>query len=199
MTPEVQARLFEPFFTTKDPGKGTGLGLSTVYGIVQQSGGIISVHSTVGLGTSFRILFPAVDAAPLAEGKRTESASAGGSETILLVEDESAVRRYVRGVLEEMGYRVLDAGNGADALQIARGYGGAIHLLLTDVALPGMNGNDVIREFRAIRPGTPAMRMSGYSEKFGERDSGDSVNLQKPFTPELLLRKIRHVLDAARG
>jgi PAS domain S-box-containing protein len=200
MTPEVQARLFEPFFTTKEAGKGTGLGLSTVYGIVKQSGGTISVHSTPGLGTSFRVLFPATgERKSETEKPLPETPPAFGTETILLVEDEPGVRHYVRDVLEAHGYRVLDAGTGSDALEIAKRYRGPLDLLLTDLVLPGMNGAEVIQRLRVIRPGTPALRMSGYSERFGAH-LGDGVShLQKPFTREALLHRIREVLEAAAG
>jgi CheY-like chemotaxis protein len=200
MTPEVQAKLFEPFFTTKEPGKGTGLGLSTVYGIVKQTGGSVSVHSSPGLGTTFRVLFPAADGTaqvPKPEPRAAE-VRVRGSETVLVVEDELGVRNYVREVLEAHGYRALDAARGEDALEIARYYGGAIHLLLTDVVLPGMSGAEVIRQFQRIRAGVPVLRMSGYPERFGAGMSEGFAILQKPFTPEALLTRIRGILDAAR-
>lgn len=196
MTPEVQARLFEPFFTTKEPGKGTGLGLSTVYGIVQQSGGAISVHSAPGIGTSVRILFPAVLEAPVADERQSVSTPASGSETVLLVEDESGVRHYMCDVLSEHGYRVLDAANGPDALGLASHFAGPIDLLITDVALPGMNGPEIVSRFLALRPDTPVLRVSGYPESFGARMERQIPSLQKPFRPEDLLRRVREVLDA---
>ena len=197
MTPEVQARLFEPFFTTKEPGKGTGLGLSTVYGIVKQSGGAIGVHSAPGIGTSVRILFPAAAGTPVADEPPSAVAPASGTETVLLVEDESGVRHYMCEVLSEHGYRVLDAANGPDALGLAGHFAGTIHLLITDVALPGMNGPEIASRFLALRPGTPVLRVSGYPESFGARMEGSSASLQKPFRPEDLLRRVREVLDAA--
>jgi PAS domain S-box-containing protein len=200
MTPEVQARLYEPFFTTKEPGKGTGLGLSTVYGIVKQSGGTISVHSTPGLGTSFRLLFPATNEIKVAEETPVPSEPpAFGTETVLLVEDEAGVRHYVRDVLEAHGYRVLDAVSGSDALEIAKRYKGSLDLLLTDLVLPGMNGTEVIQGLRAIRPGIPALRMSGYPERFGMQLGDGVAHLQKPFTRETLLHRIREVLEKARA
>ena len=199
MTPEVQARLFEPFFTTKEPGKGTGLGLSTVYGIVKQSGGSISVHSSPGIGTSVRVLFPAIDDRWTPEAVDEPECASSGTETLLIVEDETGVRRYVCRVLESHGYRALDASRGEDAIEIARRYGGPIDLLLTDVVLPGMSGADVVRHFREIRPGVPVLRMSGYPERFGAQMSDGIPMLQKPFTANVLLNRLRKILDTARG
>jgi CheY-like chemotaxis protein len=195
MTPEVQARLFEPFFTTKEPRKGTGLGLSTVYGIVKQSGASITVHSTEGLGTSFRVLFPAVEDQWTAEKEAEPDGDGSGSETVLVVEDEVGVRNYVREVLEAHGYRALDAARGEDAMEIARYYRGVIHLLITDVVLPGMKGTEVVKQFREIRPGVPVLRMSGYPERFGPLTDDRIPMLQKPFSQERLLRQIRRILD----
>ncbi len=197
MTKEVEARLFEPFFTTKDPGKGTGLGLSTVYGIVKQTGGLIKVHSTAGIGTSLRVFFPAVSERPTYENVPAVQAECGGDETILLVEDESGVRNYVREELVEHGYCVLDAANGAQAMELALRYRDPIHILLTDMVLPGMNGLELIREFRAVRPHVPVLRMSGYPERFGAHLSDGSPHLQKPFTAEELLNRVRTMLDEA--
>jgi PAS domain S-box-containing protein len=199
MTPEVQARLFEPFFTTKEPGKGTGLGLSTVYGIVKQSGGSISVHSSPGIGTSFRVLFPAIDDRWEPEVADEPECAIHGTETLLVVEDESGVRKYVCQVLESHGYRALDASRGEDALEIARRYGGPIDLLLTDVVLPGMSGAEVVRHFRELRPGVPVLRMSGYPERFVAQLNDGIPMLQKPFTANVLLNRLRKTLDAARG
>jgi PAS domain S-box-containing protein len=199
MTPEVQARLFEPFFTTKEPGKGTGLGLSTVYGIVKQSGGSITAHSSPGIGTTFRILFPLVQDGWVPEAATHTTVPLNGTETVLVVEDESGVRSYVRQVLEGHGYRALDAATGEDALEIARRFGGQIHLLITDVVLPGMSGAEVIRRFQEVRPGVPVMRMSGYPERFGAQMDEGIPLLQKPFTSEVLLSRIRRILDAGRS
>jgi PAS domain S-box-containing protein len=196
MTPEVQSRLFEPFFTTKEPGKGTGLGLSTVYGIVKQSGGSITVHSTLGIGTSVRVLFPAVDGGTyVPEQTENTGKSVRGTETVLLVEDEPGVRNYIREVLDTHGYRTLDTSRGPEAIELARHYGGPIHLLLTDMVLPGMNGSEVIRQFLAVRPGVPVIRMSGYSERLGAQLDDSVPLLQKPFTPRVLLYRIRDMLD----
>jgi two-component system, cell cycle sensor histidine kinase and response regulator CckA len=197
MTPEVQARLFEPFFTTKEPGKGTGLGLSTVFGIVKQSGGSITVHSTPGIGTAFRVLFPAASRAGAEEKGETVETFAQGTETVLLVEDEPGVRSYVQDVLEANGYRVLDAKVGSDAMEIARRYDGPIHLLITDLGLPGMRGTEVVRRFQSLRPGMAVLTMSGYPGRFGAEIDEAIPLLQKPFTPYVLLNKIREILDGA--
>ena len=199
MAPEVQARIFEPFFTTKEPGKGSGLGLSTVYGIVKQSGGAITVHSTPDVGTSIKVFFPATHAVDAEEEKPEPVAvPARGNETVLLVEDETGVRNYVREVLEEHGYRVLDAANGADAIEMTRRYERTrIDLLLTDMVLPGMNGVEVIRHFTALRPGVPVVRMSGYPERFAAQVLDNIPYLPKPFTPEALLEMVSRALGAA--
>jgi PAS domain S-box-containing protein len=200
MPPEVQARLFEPFFTTKEQGKGTGLGLSTVYGIVKHCGGAITVHSTVGIGTSVRVLFPAIDGQPVEPQEAPVEVLSRGDETVLLVEDEPGVRNYVREILEEQGYRVLDAANGRDAIEMARRYTRTrIGLLLTDMVLPGLNGGEVIRKFRELHPGVPAIRMSGYPERFGAQLPEDVPYLAKPFPPEVLLSMVRKVLDGAQS
>jgi PAS domain S-box-containing protein len=197
MTPEAQSRLFEPFYTTKEPGKGTGLGLSTVYGIVKQSGGSINVHSTPGIGTSVKVLFPSVSGYVPAAKPESVERHERGAETVLLVEDQDGVRAYIRDLLSEYGYTVLSAASGPEAIGIAERFKGAIHVLLTDVVLPGMNGVEVIRRFLAIRPDTPVIRMSGYPERFGAPLNGDIPYLQKPFTPEELLGKIRNIFDGA--
>ena len=201
MTQEVQARLFEPFFTTKEPGKGTGLGLSTVYGIVKQSGGSIAVHSSPGIGTTLRILFPAVGVMEHPMAPEPEEISVGGTETLLLVEDQTAVRNYIGEVLKEHGYRVLNAANGMEAIEVSGHYGGLIDLLLTDIVMPGMSASELIAQFLALRPGTPVLRMSGYPGRLGAQLGGrlehGTPYLQKPFTPQVLLARIRNLLDAA--
>jgi CheY-like chemotaxis protein len=195
MTPEVQARIFEPFFTTKEPGKGTGLGLSTVYGIVRQSGGAVTLDSSPGVGTAFRILLPAVDNEGAAQPSEPAQPSALGTETVLVVEDEPALRGYLRNVLTAHGYRVLDAHAGAPALEIARHHGGPIQLLLTDAVLPGMNGAEVAHEFQVLRPHVPVIFMSGYPERFDLQLQRDIPLMRKPFTAEALLKRIREILD----
>ncbi|HEY6930890.1 MAG TPA: PAS domain S-box protein, partial [Thermoanaerobaculia bacterium] len=197
MTAETQAKVFEPFFTTKKTG--TGLGLATVYGIVKQSGGNIWVYSELGRGTTLKVYFPqfegdAVDARPKAAG----SAVAGGSETILIVEDEASVRSLARRILEKHGYSILAARNGAEALEIAEGHPAPIHLLLTDLIMPGMAGPDLAAQLTALRPQMRVLFMSGYTDDSVVRDglvSEKGLFLQKPFTPDGLARKVREALS----
>jgi CheY-like chemotaxis protein len=198
MTDEVKARIFEPFFTTKGVGKGTGLGLATVYGIVKQAGGHITVDSRVGVGSTFTILLPAVPLAAVpAEGGEVRVAPRG-SDTILLAEDEEGVRRLARMVLQMQGYAVLEAGTGADALSAAGAHPGPIHLLLTDVVMPDLGGRDLAEAVRARRAGVKVLYMSGYTDdavvRHGVSEASDAF-LQKPFTPLGLARKVRAVLD----
>ncbi len=198
MDAAMQARLFEPFFTTKEKGKGTGLGLATVYGIVKQSGGYIWVYSEPGKGTSFKVYLPRVGEAPaLPEPHVPALASLRGTETILLVEDEQAVRTLSRRVLEARGYRVLEAGNGAKALEVARGSTGPIHLILTDLVMPDMTGTELASRLLSLRPGVRVLYMSGYTDdsvvRNGLLEQG-RLFLQKPFTPETLARKVREAL-----
>ena len=194
MAPDVKAHIFEPFFTTKEPGKGTGLGLSTVYGIVIQTGGTISVYSEHGRGTTFRILFPAVEAAPAAATATAAEQTAFGNETIILAEDEPGVRRYVREILQQHGYTVLEASNGREAIELARRYPGAIHLLLADAVMPEMGGMELSQQFSAARPGIPVLCMSGYSDHVWPQADRPGSYIQKPFTPASLLARIRAVL-----
>jgi two-component system cell cycle sensor histidine kinase/response regulator CckA len=200
MSAEVQAHLFEPFFTTKEKGKGTGLGLATVYGIVKQSGGFVWVYSEVGRGSTFKIYLPRADepAEPLAPAA-TATAIPGGSETILLAEDEAPVRAVARQVLERQGYTVLEAPSAEAALDLAERYSGTIHLLLTDVVMPGMSGRDLAVRLAALRPGTRVVYMSGYADNAVIRHGmlePDVAYVQKPFTPDAIARKVREVLDA---
>jgi len=194
MAPEVMSRIFEPFFTTKEPGKGTGLGLSTVYGIVRQAGGTVNVHSAPGMGSTFRALFPAQAGAPEVEPPGQAVYALGGSETILLVEDEDDLRTYVRTILEGRGYSVLDAANGEDAMQLARCGRTEIDLLLTDSVLPGMSGQEIAEEIQWARPDLPVVQMSGYAEVVARRGQTGSHFLQKPFTARELLRTVRSAL-----
>jgi PAS domain S-box-containing protein len=201
MDSETQSHIFEPFFTTKGT-KGTGLGLSTVYGIVKQSGGYIWVYSEQGRGTTFKIYLPRVSetAESLAQlAVPAESATEAGTETILLVEDEANLRYLARQFLEKQGYRVIEAADGAAAMQIAVAHEGVIHLLLTDVIMPGMNGRELAQRISEIRPHVKILYMSGYTENVigrdGTLDAGVRL-LQKPFTLRDLKSKVREVLNS---
>jgi CheY-like chemotaxis protein len=202
MNEETRLHIFEPFFTTKEQGKGTGLGLSMVYGIVKQSGGNIWVYSEEGRGTTFKVYFPRVTA-HAEEHKRISGALDGpcGSETILLVEDAELVRNLARQVLEGAGYRVLEAANAEAAIDLCeRINGDKIDLLLTDVIMPGMSGNEMSRILLAKQPGMPVLYMSGYTDdaivQHGVLEAGINF-LQKPFTPGALALKVREVLDTS--
>jgi nitrogen-specific signal transduction histidine kinase/CheY-like chemotaxis protein len=199
MDEQTRSRMFEPFFTTKGAGQGTGLGLATVYGIVQQSNGSISVYSEPGKGTCFKIYFPLLDEAPEQyAAKRVSEATPTGTETILLAEDATAVRVAARQILERFGYTVLEAANGADALSAAQ-HGAAIDLLLTDVVMPEMSGRELVDRFAKLRPETRVLFMSGYTDdaivRHGVLGPGTAY-LQKPFSPDTLGRKVREVLDS---
>ena len=194
------ARIFEPFFTTKARGRGTGLGLATVYGIVRQSGGHVTVESAPGAGTTFRMYLPQVEEALTVAAPSQPPAATAGSGTILLVEDERMVRVLARKVLEQAGYRVLVAEGGAEALELARGHSGVIDLLVTDVVMPEMSGREVVRRLLQERPAVRVLYMSGYSDEavaqHGVLDVGTAF-IAKPFTPTTLAAKVREVLHAA--
>ena len=197
MDKETQSRIFEPFFTTKEKGKGTGLGLSTVYGIVKQSGGYVMVHSEKGQGAAFNIYLPRVEAVVDMNAVPVSRVAEGGSETVLLVEDEESVRQLVRETLEAKGYRVLEADNGDSGLAAATDFDGDIHLMITDVVMPGMSGNELAQRVGKARPATKILYLSGYTEDTivseGTIESGTAF-LQKPFTLQNLSRKVREVL-----
>jgi two-component system cell cycle sensor histidine kinase/response regulator CckA len=198
MPPEVQAHLFEPFFTTKEVGKGTGLGLATCYGIVQLHGGQIEVSSQVGQGTSVKVYLPRTsEAADFRRERAAASSLPGGAETILVVEDEQMVRQLATRVLQQLGYSVLEAADGMEALRVAQRHGGTIDLLLTDMVMPQMNGNVLAEQLRAVHPQLKVLFISGYSDgMLGQQrlvEQKDAL-LQKPFTPALLARTVRDVL-----
>ncbi|OWK40235.1 hybrid sensor histidine kinase/response regulator [Fimbriiglobus ruber] len=197
MSSEVKAKIFEPFFTTKE-GVGTGLGLTVVFGAVKQSGGHMSFDSQVGVGTRVTLLFPvAPDVTPEPPSEQSRIAS-GGTETVLLVEDEDAVRRVASISLKSMGYSVLEAGGSMDAVRLVREYRGPISLLVTDVVMPEMGGRQLAELIRARHPGLPVLYLSGHTEdvvlRHGVLEEGETF-LQKPFTPLALTRKIRATLD----
>jgi two-component system, cell cycle sensor histidine kinase and response regulator CckA len=199
MDPATRARVFEPFFTTKPAGQGSGLGLATVYGIVKQSGGYIWAYSEPGQGTSFKIYLPEF-AGPATElPPVTAPVSPRGAERILIVEDEGAVRRMAGRALAAQGYAVLEAENGADALEVLARADGPVDLVLTDVVMPILNGRELAERLAAERPRLRVLFMSGYTDddvvRRGLLDPGAPF-LQKPFVPADLARKVREVLDA---
>jgi CheY-like chemotaxis protein len=203
MDADTLARIYEPFFTTKPKGQGTGLGLPTVYAIVQQSGGHISVYSHVGRGTTFHIYLPRVDKTPVVEGLVEESIGLlKGHETILLVEDEEGVRDLATTILQESGYRLLIASTPEEAVALSDGYRGKIDLLLTDVVLPRMTGSEVARRLARLRPRIPVVYMSGYAEEvmtFQQLVDTGAYLVQKPFFPNDLLRMVRLAIEEPAG
>jgi two-component system, cell cycle sensor histidine kinase and response regulator CckA len=200
MDAETQAHVFEPFFTTKEKGKGTGLGLATVYGVVKQSGGYVWVYSEPGRGTSFKIYLPRIEetAVPaVRDGKKETQIPERGSETILLVEDEKGVRELAREYLASSGYTVIEAEDGHTALELAAMHVGPIHLLLTDVVMPGISGRELAERVSQIRPGIKIIYMSGYTDQAVVHHGilrNDAVLLQKPFTLMTLAGKLREML-----
>jgi two-component system, cell cycle sensor histidine kinase and response regulator CckA len=199
MDEATQARVFEPFFTTKPPGRGTGLGLSTVYGIVKQSGGSIRVESRLGAGSTFEILLPAAEIAATGPEQDAVEELPGGRETILLAEDDAALRGYVALILEGTGYTVLQAQDGTEAMSIARAHEGTIDLLLTDLTMPGRGGRELARRLEEERPGIGVVYMSGYSSTGADEELLAECHLEllrKPFAPAALLQTVRRTLDA---
>jgi two-component system cell cycle sensor histidine kinase/response regulator CckA len=202
MDPETQAQIFEPFFTTKEPGKGTGLGLATVYGIVKQSGGHISVYSEPGHGTTFKVYLPRVAGSLTVAPPEPAGKTDPGWETILLVEDEEGVRELAQEILEAEGYKVLVASGPEEALLTVERHDATIHLLVTDVVMPQASGPELVERLQAVRPDVRVLYMSGYADaaivQHGELDAGLPF-IQKPFTPSALTRKVREALGMSRG
>jgi nitrogen-specific signal transduction histidine kinase/CheY-like chemotaxis protein len=196
------AHMFEPFFTTKEHGKGTGLGLATVYGIVKQSNGYISVESAPGKGSSFQVYLPRFEGQPAAEAPTIDLAdNLRGTESILLAEDSEPLRKLAQSNLESVGFHVLSASNGEEALEVATRNRRTFDLLLTDVVMPGMNGRVLAEQLLPRQPGMKVLYMSGYTDSFiaghGVLEPGTNL-LHKPFTEEVLIRKVREVLDGGR-
>jgi CheY-like chemotaxis protein len=198
MDAETQGHVFEPFFTTKAADKGTGLGLSTVYGIVKQSEGDILIESERGVGTTFKIFLPRVDEDAQADLPGARVNLPRGSETVLLAEDEDAVRGVARELLTLCGYTVLEAANGREGLILARDHQGPIHLLLTDVVMPVMSGTELAHQLSTLRPAIKILFMSGYTndtDALRRIAEGEIPLLEKPFTTEALARQVRVALD----
>jgi CheY-like chemotaxis protein len=200
MDEATRARMFEPFFTTKPHGQGTGLGLSTVYGFVRQCGGYIGVLSTPGKGTSIELLLPRApvtrDLKPHTPPPPPTDAARPGRETVLVAEDEDAVREFAVESLQRHGYQVISAPSGEAALQVAAAHDGTIHLLLTDVVMPGMKGPELARRLRAVRPALRVLLMSGYAADVVTADDlKDAAMVPKPFSPASLTRAVRDALD----
>ena len=202
MTEEVQEHVFEPFFTTKGEDRGTGLGLATCYGIVKQMGGYIAVYSEVGLGTTMKVYLPRVHEEARVAQKPERQRLPRGTETILLVEDEPTVRDLAVRILRRQGYTLLEASDGNEALRLLEEHGGPVHLLLTDVVMPGLSGRELAARAQAAQPGIKVLFVSGYTDdailqhRLLERGV---VLLQKPFTPDSLAGKVREVLGASDG
>ena len=191
--PEIQAHIFEPFFTTKPKGVGTGLGLATVYGIVKQSSGYVTVESTPGEGTVFSVLLPrSPDPVVMAEAPAPAAINGTGTETVLVAEDDAAVRSMVMRVLQRRGFAVLEAHDGEEALEVLRGRSARVDLLITDASMPAMSGSQLIDEARSVAPDLRVLLMSGYTEA---ELNGGVPYMAKPFEPGQLVRRVREVLD----
>jgi PAS domain S-box-containing protein len=198
MEKDVLDHVFEPFFTTKPHGEGTGLGLPMVFGIVTQAGGDIQLYSEPGVGTTCRVLLPATDRTPSVHPSDAEPRHLRGAETILIVEDEDAITEVARRILSRNGYEVLTSANGPEAIALVEAHGGTIDLLLTDVILPQMLGKEVAARIQALRPGLAVLYMSGYAQPVLGSTLGDEITLlEKPFSEQLLLAKVRDALDNA--
>jgi two-component system, cell cycle sensor histidine kinase and response regulator CckA len=198
MDEETLSHVFEPFFTTKSAGRGTGLGLASAYGIIRQSGGAIRISSELGKGTVARIYLPMVEAKGEAAGEEQPAEDPPtGVETILLVEDETRVRKLILDVLGSRGYKMLEATRGEEALRLAKRHGADIDLALVDVVMPEMSGPDVVRQIAPLCPKLRVLYMSGYTdEAIVHHGIAESVSfLQKPFLPDALARRVREVLD----
>jgi two-component system, cell cycle sensor histidine kinase and response regulator CckA len=194
--PETRSHLFEPFFTTKERGKGTGLGLSTSYGIIKQNGGDIWVFSEPGKGTTFKIYLPVASHVPAAPRQRPEATVLFGDETLLLVEDDAGVRAILEEILRRHGYEVLSCESPSDALEICASHRETIHLLVTDIMMPGMNGRQLSERVLDLRPGIQVLYVSGYADSTQQEVSDPAMDyLQKPFRPEALALKVRELLS----
>jgi len=198
MDRETQSHIFEPFFTTKEKGKGTGLGLSTVYGIVKQTAGYVIVQSEPGRGTTFHIYLPQSDGTVEKQTASPSHTDLGGSETILLVEDEESVRELVRDTLAAKGYTVVEAATGEAGIAAAARHDGPVDLIITDVVMPGLGGRELVQQLAQSRPTTKVLYLSGYTEETilgdGSTDHGAAF-LQKPFTLQTLARKVKEILS----
>ncbi|MEW6185715.1 MAG: response regulator [Thermodesulfobacteriota bacterium] len=202
MPPEIHGQIFEPFFTTKEPGRGTGLGLSMVYGIIHNHGGVIEVKSQPGYGTTFELILPALPDVTLSEIPSPEPTpiSSAGSETILIVDDEEMIRQLGADILEDMGYNILSASRGEEALEIYKARGNRIDLVILDVIMPGMDGKETFLALKALNPGIKVLLSSGYSTDGGVGEiikKGVRGFIQKPYREEDLLRKVRELLDSS--
>jgi len=201
MDAETQRHIFEPFFTTKGCGKGTGLGLATVYGVIKQSGGVVGVHSESGKGSTFKIYLPQVEEQLVTPAKDSSTSQISmGTETILVVENEEALLELTSDLLSRSGYKVLSARDGLEAIKIARLFDGSIHLLLTDIMMPKLNGAALARRVTRLHPGIRVLFMTGHAEPdatLHENMPPESECLQKPFHRDALIRKVRQTLDLA--